>query len=94
MSSWAMCASVAIGSGARITSRRFVKCVEILCPEAPPACLFLAVAALGPRTWLDKHWDDPVPTHEEKVGFAQRHSITTKQVSHEGREVKGVGRSM
>lgn len=33
------------------------------------------------RTWLDRHWDDPVPTHEEKTGFAERHGITTKQVT-------------
>ncbi|CAN0475912.1 unnamed protein product, partial [Hapterophycus canaliculatus] len=34
----------------------------------------------GYRTWLDQHWDDPVPSHEEKAGFAYRHDITTKQV--------------
>lgn len=34
------------------------------------------------RTWLDEHWDDPVPSHEEKAGFAHRHEITTKQVNH------------
>lgn len=36
--------------------------------------------AIDGRTWLDEHWDDPVPTPEEKAGFAHRHEITTKQV--------------
>ncbi|CAM9729394.1 unnamed protein product [Laminaria digitata] len=41
-----------------------------------------AAAVKEMRTWLDQHWDDPVPTHEEKAGFAQRHDITTKQVEN------------
>ncbi|CAN0211439.1 unnamed protein product [Ascophyllum nodosum] len=41
-----------------------------------------AVKEMSCRTWLDRHWDDPVPTHEEKTGFAERHGITTKQVEN------------
>eukprot|EP00752_Nemacystus_decipiens_P011080 g9844.t1 len=49
----------------------------------PPKRSRLPAAAVKEmRTWLDEHWDDPVPTHEEKAGFAQRHEITTKQVEN------------
>ncbi|CAM9221779.1 unnamed protein product [Ectocarpus sp. 4 AP-2014] len=41
-----------------------------------------AAAVKEMRTWLDQHWDDPVPTHEEKTSFAVKHDITTKQVEN------------
>eukprot|EP00903_Cladosiphon_okamuranus_P007131 g6928.t1 len=50
--------------------------------KSPKRSRLPAAAVKEMRTWLDEHWDDPVPTHEEKAGFAQRHEITTKQVEN------------
>lgn len=57
-------------------------CDEISKRKATKRSRLPAAAVKEMRTWLDRHWDDPVPTHEEKTGFAERHDITTKQVEN------------